>query len=176
MAVSKEEILDTIANMSVLDVVDLIKAMEDKFGVSAAAPVAMAAAAAAPAAAAVEEQSATVKEMARTAGESADGTGEIAGALSELAALPRQRRFGKDKSGTLSATCRACKWRFACNGGCPKHRTIPEPGGGPGRVNHFCAGYRMFLDHAAPALGRMAQLIHSGRPAAAIMTEAPPRP
>lgn len=97
-------------------------------------------------------------------------------ALSELAALPRQRRFGKDKSGTLSATCRACKWRFACNGGCPKHRTIPEPGGGPGRVNHFCAGYRMFLDHAAPALGRMAQLIHSGRPAAAIMTEAPPRP
>ena len=56
MAVSKEEILDTIANMSVLDVVDLIKAMEDKFGVSAAAPVAMTAAAAAPAAAAVEEQ------------------------------------------------------------------------------------------------------------------------
>ena len=56
MAVSKEEILDTIANMSVLDVVDLIKAMEDKFGVSAAAPVAMAAAAAAPAAAPVEEQ------------------------------------------------------------------------------------------------------------------------
>ena len=56
MAVSKEEILDTIANMSVLDVDDLIKAMEDKFGVSAAAPVAMAAAAAAPAAAAVEEQ------------------------------------------------------------------------------------------------------------------------
>jgi large subunit ribosomal protein L7/L12 len=57
MAVSKEEILDTIANMSVLDVVDLIKAMEDKFGVSAATPVAMAAMpAGAPAAAAVEEK------------------------------------------------------------------------------------------------------------------------
>jgi large subunit ribosomal protein L7/L12 len=57
MAVSKEEILDTIANMTVLDVVDLIKAMEDKFGVSAAAPVAVAAApAGAPAAAAVEEK------------------------------------------------------------------------------------------------------------------------
>jgi large subunit ribosomal protein L7/L12 len=56
MAVSKEEILDTIANMSVLDVVDLIKAMEDKFGVSAAAPVAVAAAPAAAAAAPVEEQ------------------------------------------------------------------------------------------------------------------------
>ena len=56
MAVSKENILDTIANMTVLEVVDLIKAMEDKFGVSAAAPVAVAAAGAAPAAAAVEEQ------------------------------------------------------------------------------------------------------------------------
>ena len=56
MAVSKENILDTIANMTVLEVVDLIKAMEEKFGVSAAAPVAVAAAGAAPAAAAVEEQ------------------------------------------------------------------------------------------------------------------------
>lgn len=37
MAVSKEEILDAISNMSVMDVVDLIKSMEDKFGVSAAA-------------------------------------------------------------------------------------------------------------------------------------------
>lgn len=43
MAVSKEEILDTIANMTVMEVVDLISAMEEKFGVSAAA-VAVAAA------------------------------------------------------------------------------------------------------------------------------------
>jgi large subunit ribosomal protein L7/L12 len=56
MAVSKENILETIANMTVLEVVDLIKAMEEKFGVSAAAPVAVAAAGAAPAAAAVEEK------------------------------------------------------------------------------------------------------------------------
>lgn len=47
MAVSKEDILDTIANMSVMDVVELIEAMEEKFGVTAAAPVAMAAAPAA---------------------------------------------------------------------------------------------------------------------------------
>ena len=44
MAVSKEDILETISNMSVMEVVDLISAMEEKFGVSAAAPVAMAAA------------------------------------------------------------------------------------------------------------------------------------
>ena len=54
MAVSKEDILDAISNMSVMDVVELIKSMEDKFGVSAAAAVAAAAAAAA--AAAVEEK------------------------------------------------------------------------------------------------------------------------
>jgi large subunit ribosomal protein L7/L12 len=40
MAVSKEEILETIANMTVMEVVDLIAAMEAKFGVSAAAAVA----------------------------------------------------------------------------------------------------------------------------------------
>ena len=44
MAVSTEEILDTISGMSVMEVVDLINAMEEKFGVSAAAPVAVAAA------------------------------------------------------------------------------------------------------------------------------------
>jgi large subunit ribosomal protein L7/L12 len=47
MAVSKDEILEAISNMSVMDVVDLIKEMEDKFGVTAAAAVAAAAPAAA---------------------------------------------------------------------------------------------------------------------------------
>ena len=56
MALSKEEILDAIGSMSILEVVDLVKMMEDKFGVSAAAPVAAAAAAAPAAAAVVEEQ------------------------------------------------------------------------------------------------------------------------
>ena len=56
MAVSKEEILETIAGMTVMEVVDLIGAMEQKFGVSAAAAVAAAPAAAAPAAAPVEEK------------------------------------------------------------------------------------------------------------------------
>ncbi len=55
MAVSKDDILETISNMSVMEVVDLISAMEEKFGVSAAAAVAVAAGPAAEAAA-VEEQ------------------------------------------------------------------------------------------------------------------------
>jgi len=46
MAVSKEDILETISNMSVMEVVDLVEAMEEKFGVSAAAAVAVAAPAA----------------------------------------------------------------------------------------------------------------------------------
>ena len=45
MAVSKEDILETLSNMTVMEVVDLIAAMEEKFGVSAAAAVAAAPAA-----------------------------------------------------------------------------------------------------------------------------------
>ncbi len=57
MALSKEDILNAIAEMSVMDVVELVEAMEEKFGVSAAAAVAVAApAAAADAGAAAEEQ------------------------------------------------------------------------------------------------------------------------
>jgi large subunit ribosomal protein L7/L12 len=56
MAVSKEEILEAIAEMSVMDVVSLIEAMEEKFGVSAAAAVAAAPMAAAGGEAAAEEQ------------------------------------------------------------------------------------------------------------------------
>jgi len=56
MAVSQEEILETISNMSVMEVVDLISAMEEKFGVSAAAAVAVAAPAGGGEAAAAEEK------------------------------------------------------------------------------------------------------------------------
>ena len=57
MAVAQAEILDQISSMTVLELSELIKAMEEKFGVSAAAAVAVAGpAAAGPAAAAAEEQ------------------------------------------------------------------------------------------------------------------------
>ena len=55
MSLTKEDILNAIAEMSVMDVVELVSAMEEKFGVSAAAAVAVAAAPA-EAAAAAEEQ------------------------------------------------------------------------------------------------------------------------
>ena len=58
MAINKEDILEAISNMTVLEIVDLISAMEEKFGVSAAAAVAVAAgpAAGGAAAAPVEEK------------------------------------------------------------------------------------------------------------------------
>lgn len=57
MSLSKEEVLDAIAEMSVMDVVALVEAMEEKFGVSAAAAVA-----AAPAAAAADAGAAAEKD------------------------------------------------------------------------------------------------------------------
>ncbi|MDH4259683.1 MAG: 50S ribosomal protein L7/L12 [Gammaproteobacteria bacterium] len=56
MAASKEQILESISNMTIMEVVDLVKMMEEKFGVTAAMPVAAAAAAAGAAAPAAEEQ------------------------------------------------------------------------------------------------------------------------
>jgi large subunit ribosomal protein L7/L12 len=56
MAVSKEDVLETLSNMTVMEVVDLISAMEEKFGVSAAAAVAAAPAAGAAVAGEVVEE------------------------------------------------------------------------------------------------------------------------
>jgi large subunit ribosomal protein L7/L12 len=56
MAASKEELIDALSNLKVMEVVDLIKALEEKWGVSAAAPVAVAAAVGGGAAAPVAEE------------------------------------------------------------------------------------------------------------------------
>ena len=56
MALSTEELIEELSNKPIMEIVDLVKALEDKWGVSAAAPVAVAAAAGAGAAEAEEEQ------------------------------------------------------------------------------------------------------------------------
>ena len=56
MAVNKDEIIEAISSMTIMEIVDLISAMEEKFGVTAAAPVAVAAVAGPAAAAPAEEQ------------------------------------------------------------------------------------------------------------------------
>jgi large subunit ribosomal protein L7/L12 len=69
MAMNKAEILDAIAGMTVLDLSELIKAMEEKFGVSAAAAVSAAPAAAAAAAAPAAEEQTEFTVMLLAAGE-----------------------------------------------------------------------------------------------------------
>lgn len=69
MAVSKEEILNAIAAMSLIDITELVKMMEDKFGVSAAAPVAMVAAGGAAAAAPVVEEKTEFTVVLKATGE-----------------------------------------------------------------------------------------------------------
>ena len=56
MSLSNEDIIEAISSKTLVEVMDLVKAMEEKFGVSAAAPVAVAAAPAAGGAAAAEEK------------------------------------------------------------------------------------------------------------------------
>ena len=82
MALSKDDILNAIAEMTVMDVVDLIKAMEDKFGVTAAAAVAAAPVAAA-AAAVVEEQT----EFDVILKETGEKKGNVIKAVRELTGL-----------------------------------------------------------------------------------------
>ena len=69
MAVAKQEILDAIGNMSVLELSQLIKDMEEKFGVSAAAAVAVAGPAAGGAAAAKAEEKTEFTVMLTAAGD-----------------------------------------------------------------------------------------------------------
>ena len=69
MAISKEEILDAIAEMSVMDIVSLIEAMEEKFGVTAAAAVAAAPVAAGGDAGAAAEEKTDFDVVLTSAGE-----------------------------------------------------------------------------------------------------------
>lgn len=69
MALSKDDILNAVAEMSVMDIVELIEAMEEKFGVSAAAAVAAAPAAAADGGGAAAEEQTEFDVMLTSAGD-----------------------------------------------------------------------------------------------------------
>lgn len=69
MALSKDDVLQAISDMSVMDVVELVKMMEEKFGVSAAAAVAVAAPAAGGAAAGAAEEKTEFEVILKTVGE-----------------------------------------------------------------------------------------------------------
>jgi large subunit ribosomal protein L7/L12 len=69
MAVTKEDVVEFISGMSVLELADFIKELEEKFGVSAAAPVAVAAAGAAPADAGPAEEKTEFDAVLTAAGD-----------------------------------------------------------------------------------------------------------
>ena len=85
MAVTKEDVVEFISNMSVLELSELIKEMEEKFGVSAAAPVAMAAGAApAGEAAAPAEEKTEVDVILTSAGDKKIGVIKEVRAITSL--------------------------------------------------------------------------------------------
>ncbi|GAA5075033.1 anaerobic sulfatase maturase [Roseibacterium beibuensis] len=88
--------------------------------------------------------------------------------LDQMLWTDRQTAFGQHKRDSLTAQCRACPFRAACNGGCPKHRFATSRSGEAGH-NYFCESYTMFFHHARPRLNDMARLVASGRSAAEVM-------
>ncbi len=80
--------------------------------------------------------------------------------IGELAWSDRATRFGNDKRDTLTAQCQRCEFRFACNGGCPKHRILTSKDGEPGH-NYFCESYTMFFRHAGERLQKIAARLAS---------------
>lgn len=62
--------------------------------------------------------------------------------LTEMLYSEQQTNFGKQKYEHLSEKCKACEWRFACHGGCPKDRL-------PDGTNYLCKSYQMFFSHTA---------------------------
>jgi len=84
MAIARAELLDAISNMTVLELSTLIKEMEEKFGVSAAAAVAVAAPAAAGAAAPVAEEQTEFTVMLNACGESKVNVIKVVRALTGL--------------------------------------------------------------------------------------------
>ncbi len=89
-------------------------------------------------------------------------------AIGALLQAPALARFGENKLAALTRVCRACEYRFACNGGCPKHRFSRTPAGERGH-NYLCGAYRSFFAHADPYLRAMADLLRQGLPAAGVM-------
>ncbi len=76
--------------------------------------------------------------------------------------------FGEAKRERLTADCRRCDYRFACHGGCPKHRFAVSPSGLPGH-NYLCAGYQHFFQHINRYMNVWRGLLTQGYPPSAIM-------
>ena len=88
--------------------------------------------------------------------------------ITEMLYSEQQKRFSELKSQSLPQECKECKWRFACNGECPKNRFVNDCYGNPGK-NYLCDGYRMFFEHIAPYMDFMRNEYLNQRPPANVM-------
>ncbi|AMO58348.1 hypothetical protein GZ77_21740 [Endozoicomonas montiporae] len=84
----------------------------------------------------------------------------------KVATQKAQQKFGKDKS-NVGEICEKCEYRFACNGGCPKHRIHPNSDGSS--QNHLCPGYKKIFRHMDPYMKYMANELQNRRPPAYVM-------
>ncbi len=75
--------------------------------------------------------------------------------MKEMLTSDFQISFGNGKAANLSDQCRGCKYLFACNGGCPKHRIKNSDNAAQ---NILCEGYYAYFDHVEPYLKRMVEL------------------
>ncbi len=88
--------------------------------------------------------------------------------IAELAHSPDQIRFGQDKSERLPGQCKECKFLFACNGECPKHRFV-KTSTEEYPLNYLCPGYKRFFGHIAPYMDYMAAELREERPPSNVM-------
>ncbi|GAA4876431.1 anaerobic sulfatase maturase [Ferrimonas pelagia] len=86
--------------------------------------------------------------------------------LPKMVEQKKQEKFGQHKA-RVGRICAACDWRFACNGGCPKHRVHPNPDGS--MQNHLCDGYKKMFAHFDPYMKYMAHELMGQRPPATVM-------
>lgn len=81
--------------------------------------------------------------------------------LGEMAWSDEADAFGQAKRDTLTAQCKSCDYRFACHGGCPKHRILRSRDGEAGH-NYYCESNMMFFRHAGGRLRELATELRLG--------------
>lgn len=88
--------------------------------------------------------------------------------IKTMMASSTQVKFGTDKRANLPLKCARCKWLFACNGECPKHRFNRTENGDTG-LSALCEGYSAFFSHVAPYMEQMKALLEQKKAPANIM-------
>ncbi len=78
------------------------------------------------------------------------------------------RAFGLAKSANLAKKCVVCRWRFACHGGCPKHR-FKFDDDSQNEYHYLCASYAMYFAHTSLKMAQMVSLISRGKPPFLVM-------